>query len=59
MSSEAERIFSKAKNNINDGCSSPHIDTIEALECLRSWFWAEICTQEDLSEAFYQQPHEI
>ena len=36
MSSEAERVFSEAKHKISDERSSLHIDTIEALECLKS-----------------------
>lgn len=36
MSSEAERVFSGAKHTISDERSSLHIDTIEALECLKS-----------------------
>ena len=36
-------------HTISDERSSLHIDTIEALECLKSWFRAGIFTQGDLS----------
>lgn len=42
MSSEAERVFSGAKHTITDERSSLHMDTIEALECLKSWFRVHI-----------------
>ena len=44
MSSKVERVFSGAKLTISDGRSSLYIDTIEALECLKSWFRAGIFT---------------
>lgn len=58
MFSEAERVFSGAKHTISDERSSLHIDTIEALECLKSWFRAGIFTQVDLSLALREQPEE-
>lgn len=55
MSTEAERVFSGVKNNISDERASLQIDTIQALECLKSWFRADLFTQEDLSKAFQNQ----
>ena len=54
MSSEAERVFSGAKLTITDERLSLHIGTIEALECLKSWFRAGIFTQDDLFKALDQ-----
>ncbi len=59
MSSEAERVFSGAKHKISDQRLSLHIETIEGLECLKSWFQAGIFTQEDLFQALNQQPLEV
>ena len=59
MSSEPERVFYGAKHTISDERSSLHIDTIEALECLKSWFRAGIYTQEALSQALHKQPLEV
>lgn len=53
MPSEAERIFSEAKYTISDERLSLHIDTIEALECLKSWFVAGIFTQKDLARTTF------
>ena len=51
MSSEAERALSGAKHTISDERAYLHIDTIQALECLKSWFRADIFTQEDLNKS--------
>lgn len=59
MSSEAERVFSGVKHTISDERASLHIDTIEALECLKSWFRANIFTQEDLTKALQNQPRDV
>ena len=40
MSSEAERVFSLTKKTISQGRWSLRPNTIEALECLKSWFRA-------------------
>ena len=58
MSPEAERVFSGAKHTISDERASLHIDTIQALECLKSWFRADIFTQ-DLTRALQNQPREV
>lgn len=60
MSSQAERIFSGAKNAISEERASLQIDTIQALECLKSWFRADLFTQEDLKKASQnQQPRPV
>ena len=38
MSFEAEHVFSGTKHTISDERASLHMTTIEALECLKSWF---------------------
>jgi len=37
MSAEAERLFSNARRTISDDRNRLEINTIEALECLKSW----------------------
>lgn len=59
MPSEAEGVFSEAKHTISDERLSLHIDTIEALECLKSWFGAGIFTQKDLYQTLHEQPLEL
>lgn len=59
MSSEAERVFSGAKHTISDERASLQIDTIQALECLKSWFRADLLTQEQLTKAFQNQPRQV
>jgi hypothetical protein len=41
MAADAERLFSSAGYMINDRRNSLQIDTIEALECLKSWYRPE------------------
>ena len=48
MSSEPERVFSGAKHTVSDQRNSLKADTIEILECLKSWFRTGIYTQQDL-----------
>ena len=54
ISSKAEREYLGAKHTITDERSSLHVDTIEALECLKSRLEAEIFTQGDLFKALDQ-----
>ncbi len=49
MSSEVERLFSAAKNTIGDKYYMLAVSTIEAVECLKSWFRLDLFTQEDLN----------
>ena len=58
MSSKGERVFSEVQHTITNKRSSSKIGIIEALECLKSWFRAEIFTHKGFSEASYQQPRE-
>ncbi|KAM4060909.1 hypothetical protein HRG_014378 [Hirsutella rhossiliensis] len=37
MSTETERLFSKAKLSVTDQRGSMNIETLNLLECLRSW----------------------
>ena len=48
MSSEPERIFSRAKLTVSDQRNSLKGETIEVLECLKSWFRLGIFTENDL-----------
>ena len=48
MSSEPERVFSGAKRTMSDHRMSMKIDTVELLECLKSWFKFGIYTEQDL-----------
>jgi len=48
ISSEPERVFSGAKHTITDQRMSLKSETIELLECLKSWFRIDIFTEEDL-----------
>ena len=50
MSSEPERVFSGAKYTISDYRASLKSETIELLECLKSWFRLGIFTQQDLHD---------
>ena len=43
MSAEVERVFSGAKITMG-------VSTIEAVECLKSWFRLDLFAQEDLNE---------
>ena len=48
MSSEPERVFSRAKRTILDFRDSLRSESIELLKCLKSWFRLGIFTKEDL-----------
>ena len=48
MSAEPERVFSGAKRTVSDSRGSLRSETIELLECLKSWFQLGIFTKEDL-----------
>ena len=48
VSSEAERVFSGAKHTVSDQRNSLKSETIELLECLKSWFRMGLFTEEDL-----------
>ena len=48
MSSELERDFSGAKLTVSGQRNSLKGKTTELLECLKSWFWLGIFTEEDL-----------
>jgi hypothetical protein len=67
MSAETERLFSKAKLTITDRRGSMNMETLNLLECLRSWdgsaliaqsdvsfpnLWALLCTKSVLTNAF-------
>ncbi len=48
MSAEPERVFSGAKLTVSDQRNGLKSETIELLECLKSWFRLGIFTKEDL-----------
>jgi hypothetical protein len=49
MSSETERLFSKAKLTVTDQRGSMNIETLNLLECLRSWDGSALIAQSDVS----------
>ena len=55
MSSEPERVFSKAKHTVSEQRNGLKAETIEMLECLKSWFRLGIFTEEDLHAIVAQQ----
>ena len=48
MSAEPERVFSGVKHTISDQRNSLKSETIEWLECLKSWFRLGLFTGQDL-----------
>ena len=48
MSAELERVFSSNKHTISDQRNSLKSETIELLECLKSWFRLGVFIEEDL-----------
>ena len=51
MSSEPERVFSGTKHTITPERASLKPETVEVLECMKSWFAAGLFTKEDLNQA--------
>ena len=49
MSLEVKRLFSAAENTISDKRLRLIASSIEAIECLKSWFRLNLFTQEDLN----------
>ena len=50
MSAEPERVFSGAKRTVSDFRGRLQSETIEILECLKSWFRLGVFTKEDLHD---------
>ena len=50
MSSEPERVFSGVKHTLSEQRMRCNIETIELLECLKSWFRLGIYTENDLHQ---------
>ena len=48
MSAELERVFSAAKRTVSDFRGGLQSETIEILECLKSWFRLAVFMKEDL-----------
>ena len=48
MSAEPERVFSGAKRIVSDSRGRLQSETIEILECLKSWFRLGVFTKGDL-----------
>ena len=48
MSAESERMFSGAKRTVSDSRGRLQSETIEILECLKSWFRLGVFTKENL-----------
>ena len=46
---EPERVFFGAKHTVSDQRNSLGAETIEPLECMKSWFKLEIFTEQDLT----------
>ena len=47
-SAEPKRVFSDIKHTISDQWNSLKSETIELLECLKSWFRLGVFTEQDL-----------
>ena len=54
MSAEPERVFSGTKHTITEQRNSLQIESIEVLQCLKSWFRIGIFTGEELHEIINQ-----
>jgi hypothetical protein len=58
MSAETERLFSKAKLTVTDRRGSLNMETLNLLECLRSWDGSALIAQSDVSfplrEVYYK-----
>lgn len=50
MSLEPERVFSGAKNTLSDNLASMGMDTIQATQCLKSWFRIGLFTKDNISQ---------
>lgn len=50
MFSEAERVFSGARRTLTDDRGSMKIDTLEAIECLKSWFRCGLFENQDVHD---------
>ena len=50
MSSEPERVFSGAKNTLSDNRASMGMDTIQATQCLKSWFRSGLFAKDNISQ---------
>ncbi len=59
MSSEPERVFSGAKHTLDEQRISCSVETIELLECLKSWFRLGIFTEADLHAIIAAEQHEM
>ncbi len=59
ISSELERVFSGAKHTLNKQRISCLVETIELLECLKSWFRLGIFTEADLHAIITTEQHEM
>ena len=55
MSSEPERVFSGAKHTLTEQRMRCNIETIQLLECLKSWFRIGIYTEEDLHRVIAEE----
>ena len=59
MLSELERVFSGAKHTISDQRGRLKIETIELLECLKSWFRIGLFTKQELHDMIAQERHRL
>ena len=50
MSAEPERLFSGAKITISDRRNRLTIDTIQALQCLKSWLGIQDLVDDDVTD---------
>ena len=50
MSAEPERLFSGAKITISDRRNRLTIDTIQALQCLKSWLGIRDLVDDDITD---------
>lgn len=59
MSSEPEHVFSGTKNTISDNRASLNMETIEATQCLKSWFRSGLLSKTDFGEALRAEVTEV
>ena len=59
MSSEPERLFSGAKHTISDRRMQLKIESIELLECLKTWFRIGLFIEQELHEMIAQERHRV
>lgn len=50
MLAEPERVFSEAKNALSNNWVSMGMNTIQKIQCLKSWFYNNLFTKDNISQ---------